>query len=277
LSLLIECPVCEESFWPASNQKYCSDKCREKAKRIRRKEEISEANKRWKAKNRDKINQKQREWRASKPKTPRAKQSLEERKRQDRIYKDKIRFGGNREKALIRDNYTCQLCGTKEMIDVHHIDKSGSSENPNNDLSNLVTLCRPCHQLQHKHDKPKTGQWNNCQYCGKKTFVLKKEIGRKKYCSVECADKAKIGVYKTSEVRNCLVCGKEFKATAQAIQAGKGKYCSPTCSQKGQSKKVTVNCLICGSEFKTIPSKIKVGKGKYCSKACYGKSKKKTE
>lgn len=28
------------------------------------------------------------------------------------------------------------------------------------------------------------------------------------------------------------------------------------------------NCLVCGKEFKTYPCKVKVGKGKYCSKGC---------
>jgi len=42
-----------------------------------------------------------------------------------------------------RDNYTCQLCGKIDYIDlnVHHIDYNKH----NNSFSNLISLCRSCH------------------------------------------------------------------------------------------------------------------------------------
>lgn len=58
----------------------------------------------------------------------------------------------NRRKARQRDNDTCQNCGiTKEQhgkeLDVHHITRFGDFSNPieANNLSNLITLCHPCH------------------------------------------------------------------------------------------------------------------------------------
>lgn len=43
-----------------------------------------------------------------------------------------------------RDNHTCQRCGASRVrIDAHHIIPYRISHN--NDLSNLTTLCRPCH------------------------------------------------------------------------------------------------------------------------------------
>lgn len=57
-------------------------------------------------------------------------------------------FGGNREKALIRDEYKCQKCGMskekslkkfKRDLYVEHV--SGKSI----DLDNLITVCRGCH------------------------------------------------------------------------------------------------------------------------------------
>ena len=39
-----------------------------------------------------------------------------------------------------RDNFTCQLCGTKKMLAIHHIDYD--KKNCNSD--NLITLCRSC-------------------------------------------------------------------------------------------------------------------------------------
>jgi hypothetical protein len=69
--------------------------------------------------------------------------------------RDNIRFGGNREKALERDNWTCQDCGMNNEqhilifgrgISVDHIDGNGrDSKNPNNDLENLITRCLRCH------------------------------------------------------------------------------------------------------------------------------------
>lgn len=48
-----------------------------------------------------------------------------------------------RKKALKRDNYTCIYCGATEDLVVHHIDPWQKSHN--NELSNLETVCRPCH------------------------------------------------------------------------------------------------------------------------------------
>ena len=66
--------------------------------------------------------------------------------------KDNYMFDGNREKALIRDNYTCQHCKTKDDLHVHHIDGKGVTtprEQRNNALNNLITLCRSCHTKEH--------------------------------------------------------------------------------------------------------------------------------
>lgn len=66
-----------------------------------------------------------------------------------------------RQKALERDDYTCQDCGvTKdgyEWIDVHHIrpistfiDGGRPDYERANRLDNLVTFCRPCHRRWEK-------------------------------------------------------------------------------------------------------------------------------
>ncbi len=54
--------------------------------------------------------------------------------------------------CLIRDNYTCQICGATTNVNAHHKDgrsyvKSGIDAN--NDLSNLISLCDKCHQRLH--------------------------------------------------------------------------------------------------------------------------------
>ena len=56
-----------------------------------------------------------------------------------------------RTQVLRRDNNTCQQCGSKEKLEVHHIVTYRNKKNFNK-LTNLVTLCRVCHrnQLSHK-------------------------------------------------------------------------------------------------------------------------------
>lgn len=66
--------------------------------------------------------------------------------------KDNYFFGGNKKKAMARDGWACQHCGSKKDIHVHHIDGNGAGvckEDKNNDLSNLLTLCRSCHTKEH--------------------------------------------------------------------------------------------------------------------------------
>lgn len=69
--------------------------------------------------------------------------------------RDKKRFGGNRQIILERDNWECQKCGMNNeqhilifgrSITVDHIDGNGRySKKPNNEISNLITLCLRCH------------------------------------------------------------------------------------------------------------------------------------
>lgn len=69
--------------------------------------------------------------------------------------RDKIYFGGLREKTLVRDKYACVICGMTDKqhrtkwnrsITVDHIDGNGRySKIKNNKLENLQTLCLPCH------------------------------------------------------------------------------------------------------------------------------------
>jgi 5-methylcytosine-specific restriction endonuclease McrA len=55
-----------------------------------------------------------------------------------------------RTQVLRRDNYTCQQCGSKEKLEVHHIVTYRNKKNFNQ-LTNLVTLCRECHRKQLSH------------------------------------------------------------------------------------------------------------------------------
>lgn len=56
------------------------------------------------------------------------------------------RWQKKRLKILERDNWTCQLCGDKEItLHVHHLKYSGNPWDVEND--NLITYCQCCHSL----------------------------------------------------------------------------------------------------------------------------------
>ena len=60
-------------------------------------------------------------------------------------------------RAVDRDFYQCKKCGNKdvEKLVVHHIDGSRKKghKNINNNLENLITLCKPCHAKMHDQSK----------------------------------------------------------------------------------------------------------------------------
>lgn len=63
--------------------------------------------------------------------------------------------------VLIRDNYTCQKCGTKNKLVAHHIidyklENGGKDVKLMTDIENGLTLCAPCHHKLHR-EQDKTG------------------------------------------------------------------------------------------------------------------------
>jgi hypothetical protein len=75
---------------------------------------------------------------------------------------------------LILQRTECEICGKVGKLDVHHID----GDYQNNDPSNLMVLCRSCHNKEHK----KKGK---CLICGEPTeglgYCNKHYIRYKKY------------------------------------------------------------------------------------------------
>jgi 5-methylcytosine-specific restriction endonuclease McrA len=49
--------------------------------------------------------------------------------------------------VLKRDNDTCQKCGTRQHIHIHHID----GDKTNSTIENLIVLCNSCHIKLHNH------------------------------------------------------------------------------------------------------------------------------
>lgn len=50
-----------------------------------------------------------------------------------------------------RDDNKCQICGTSNDLQIHHIDQNPA----NNDLSNLASICYRCHKNIHKQNSKK--------------------------------------------------------------------------------------------------------------------------
>ena len=44
-----------------------------------------------------------------------------------------------------RDNFTCQVCGSKEKLVAHHLNSYASAKDKRYDIENGVTMCRDCH------------------------------------------------------------------------------------------------------------------------------------
>src|SRR3972149_479947 len=58
-----------------------------------------------------------------------------------------------KERALRRDRFQCQDCGTEEQLVVHHLRpyKTFGDSRDAHVLDNLMTLCTACHRRRHNH------------------------------------------------------------------------------------------------------------------------------
>ena len=82
----------------------------------------------------------------------------------NRLNNDINNFGGNREKAITRDNYRCVSCGISRESSFESLKKDLfvkriNGDSNNNNLENLVTLCSKCFKggnIKKMHDKLNT-------------------------------------------------------------------------------------------------------------------------
>lgn len=104
---------------------------------------------------------------------------------------------------------SCETCGAKEELCVHHEDRDFK----NNDPSNLKTLCRPCHFKHHLNagDIVQTGPQSPCRICGKP--FDKKAGSRGDLCNAHRLQMQRHGEIRlkranAKEPKPCTVCGK---------------------------------------------------------------------
>lgn len=62
-----------------------------------------------------------------------------------------------RTKVFERDGYTCVECGQKGNVEAHHIKPWASHPQLRFEVSNGLTLCRPCHREKHRQTTESAG------------------------------------------------------------------------------------------------------------------------
>ena len=109
------------------------------------------------------------------------------------------RFGRNPKEIFERDGWVCLICHSSKDLTIDHIDGNGRhSKNPNNELSNLRTLCRKCH-----------GSIDGKRGQAKRYFGYRLDLPR---------------------IRKCIVCSKQFRIYPS--KASRSIYCSRLCYLK---------------------------------------------
>ena len=58
-----------------------------------------------------------------------------------------------RKSVLLRDNYTCKICGSNKKLNVHHIKSFLLFPKQRLNIKNGITLCQSCHIKEHTKDK----------------------------------------------------------------------------------------------------------------------------
>lgn len=72
-----------------------------------------------------------------------------------------------RDLVIARDNGECQKCGSKQRLQVHHLNyKSVFQEEK--DLGALVTLCSRCHRKIHRRRRKRNGKNRTKRRVGKR-------------------------------------------------------------------------------------------------------------
>jgi 5-methylcytosine-specific restriction endonuclease McrA len=70
------------------------------------------------------------------------------RPKQPRLRLDPELYDQLRKHILRRDAWRCQVCGSKQNLQVHH--KQLRSQQGDDATSNLITLCADCHENVHR-------------------------------------------------------------------------------------------------------------------------------
>lgn len=144
-------------------------------------------------------------------------------------------YSSRRSAILHRDNYTCQCCGKKNCrLDVHHI--IYRSNGGNNDESNLITLCKDCHEKVHKgiiviEKKPKNMNLKHATHMSIIRSQLLKVYPQaiETYGFVTSENRHHLGLEKTHYIDACVIAsgGLKFEPSDTVyykLRVSKGDY-----------------------------------------------------
>lgn len=104
-----------------------------------------------------------------------------------------------------------------------------------------------------------------CKTCNKEFKIYKSDIGRKKYCSIDCKNK---GMKKRVKFK-CIICGTEFEKHPSKAKQSENKFCSKECSHISLQNRETRQCTICGKDVTRPKSQFK--DNVLCSTECTNK------
>ena len=65
-----------------------------------------------------------------------------------RLRLDSHSYGELHRQVLERDNWRCQVCGSMQNLQVHHL--KFRSQSGDDVEQNLITLCTECHEQMHR-------------------------------------------------------------------------------------------------------------------------------
>lgn len=136
---------------------------------------------------------------------------------------------------LLRDNFTCKVCGNnnRDSIQVHHLNGYNWCKEKRTDETNGITLCNNCHKNFHL----KYGNGNNTkeqfeEWCGYALNLLKYEkelyYSRKIYCIEE--DKVYESAHVLAKELGCKdtqvysVCNHSIKSNKTYNKSVRGKH-----------------------------------------------------
>lgn len=148
----------------------------------------------------------------------------------------------------------CVLCGSREEIQIDHLDPaqkvehriwSWSKDRREAELAKCRVLCKRCHQERHAVDMRKSPvhgtnaaykgvsvrgvrQGCRCQLCREAHRVYSRRYRKNGDRGVRSKRVGPREWRRTSAI--CITCGREFAARVDQIKAGKGKNCSRSCA-----------------------------------------------
>lgn len=135
-------------------------------------------------------------------------------------------------------------------------------------------ICAARTSARRMSSNKKKGIDGNCENCGKKIYIPRRSIGKKKFCSAKCRDQKSYFFELNKKKRNgenkkCEVCGASFYVPGARIKTA--KYCSNLCRNNRPVNYRKTACVVCGVVF---TMKNKGAPQKYCSIPCARKARK---